>query len=171
MSVFNASGSVEFPGFHDPTQANPPGNWTLSLALRNIQNFSTNTTYLENSLWLDTHPQEKLSSPRLPYIGCTVILAGAKEGLATEQIPRGVNGYNSCDSVMPKECQESILSNMRVGAGRQAGQYSGDEDDLCDFMDVIGDGTIDLPTGCPVYTWQQSQALGGKLLDQVGDRD
>ncbi|KAF2103366.1 hypothetical protein NA57DRAFT_52889 [Rhizodiscina lignyota] len=158
MSIFNVSGAVEFPGFHDPAQNSPKGKWTLSMAIRNVQNFSSNSSSLDSSAWLDTHPQEKLSSPQLPYIGCAVVLFGLVTGLAVKQIPPGVNSNNSCDSVMPKECQESILSIVNVGASRQAGQFSGDEPDVCDFMGQIG--YTNLPQGCPARTWEAMDPLG-----------
>lgn len=109
MSVYNASGSIYFNGFHPASDlSHSPGNWSLNTAIHNVDNFTANTSMLYQTLWLDTSPTVELSSPQLTYRGCVF---GFNDGLlASGAVSTYANENNSCNDVLAMTCQENILS-------------------------------------------------------------
>lgn len=109
MSVYNASGTIYFNGFHPASASSlSPGNWSLNTAIHNVDNFTANTSMLYQTLWLDTSPTVELSSPQLPYRGCVFGFNGGL--LATRAVSTYANENNSCNDVLAMTCQENILS-------------------------------------------------------------
>jgi hypothetical protein len=81
MSVYNASGSINFSGFNPPSDnAHSPGNWSIHTAIHNVENATANTSILYQTLWLDTSPPVALSSPQLPYTDCVIDISGGLLG-------------------------------------------------------------------------------------------
>jgi hypothetical protein len=126
MSAYNASGSISFTGFHPLSdKTSGPGNWSLNTAIHNVENVTANTSFLYQTLWLDTSPTVALSSPELQYTGCVFGFYGGL--LGTKAVTKGAGANHTCDTVLGLDCQRTILSiaeaqaSANVGTGADCG--------------------------------------------------
>src|SRR2546421_7838161 len=64
----NATGSVRFAGFPPPSTIEN-NTWTLSTAVKEVQDIPANLSYIEQTFWLNTDPIIDTNLTDLPYWG------------------------------------------------------------------------------------------------------
>lgn len=112
FQTYNATGSITIQGFQPPFATNlfgplPTGSWTINTAIKDFRNYTTNTTYTEQTFWIDTNPFVNLSSSELAYAGCALILY--PNPASTTIIVPGTD-ESGCQSVFDSDCYNAIVT-------------------------------------------------------------
>jgi hypothetical protein len=116
FQTFNATGSVSIQGFQPPSTSTTlgpasPGNWTISTAIKDHRNYTTNTSYVSQTFWLDTNPFVNLSSSQLPYDGCALVLY--PNPASTAIVAPGTD-ESGCQGVFDPVCYKALVAAVNA---------------------------------------------------------
>jgi hypothetical protein len=122
FQTYNATGLINIPGFQPPGVTNLlgallTGTWTISTAIKQRLDYTTNTNHVDQTFWLETNPFVNLSSSDLPYFGYALVLY--PNPASTAIIVPGTD-ENGCEGVFESDCNNAIIA-----AVNNTGNYTG----------------------------------------------
>jgi hypothetical protein len=142
FQTYNATGNISIPGFQPPGASNmlgplPTGTWTISTAIKDHRNYTTNSSYIDQTFWLDTNPFVNLSSSDLPYSGCALVLY--PDPASTTIIVPGTD-ESGCQGVFDPDCYNALIVAVN-GTGNSTSRHPREHGDCSLFLETF-------PTEC-----------------------
>jgi hypothetical protein len=160
FQTFNATGSVSIPGFQQPGISSllgplPSGTWTISSAIKDHRNYTTNTSYVSQTFWIDTNPFVNLSSSDLPYDGCALVLYPDPAN-TTIAVP-GTN-ENGCQGVFDSTCYNALIAAVN-STSNSSGYHPRERGDCINLLEK------NFPTECKgQWSFKRSSSRSMHLL-------
>jgi len=142
FQTYNATGNISIPGFQSPGTSNmlgplPTGTWTISTAIKDHRNYTTNSSYVDQTFWLDTNPFVNLSSSDLSYSGCALVLY--PDPASTTIVVPGTD-ESGCQGVFDSDCYNALIAAVN-GTGNSTGRHPREHGDCSLYLETF-------PTEC-----------------------
>ena len=117
LAAVNVTGSVQIAGLQPKVkgESETAGNWTISMAVKEIL-VPEDNTYVLQRFWLDTDPPVDIPATELNYTGCAFVL----QGISPSKKLVGNNAGNSCQGVFDTACYNAIVDDISSNASSYA---------------------------------------------------
>lgn len=133
FSSYNATGSVTFDGFQPP-ELGINSTWTISTAIVDKPDPSTNTAVMLQTFWLDSTPFVDLSSTDMPLTGCVIALAESGNPASSDP-----TGDNTCSGVLASSCQQAIIDQVNNVSLSNSGNGPSNNVTCADYLSIVPD--------------------------------
>jgi len=138
FQTYNATGNISIPGFQPPRASNmlgplPTGTWTISTAIKDHRNYTTNSSHVDQTFWLNTNPFVNLSSSDLPYAGCALVLY--PDPASTTIIVPGTD-ESGCQGVFDSYCYNALIAAVN-GTGNSTSRHPREHGDCSLYLETF----------------------------------